>query len=114
MTSTAQKKALANYRRRLEERGIVRLEIQVLEEDAPLVRRVAKVLRHQPEKAAEVRRRLQEVTGASPPLGLKELLAELRSKGSTLLATPTVGARSTFELPHRHQHHLRGPQRRTL
>jgi hypothetical protein len=65
--------ALAAHRERLRSRGLQRLEVQVLGEDAPLVRAVAAALAD-PRQAAEARVLLRRFTLA-PSRSLKTLLA---------------------------------------
>lgn len=74
------KKALARYRSRLKREGIVRLEVKVCKEDAPLVRSVAAALAD-PEQAGEARALLRERFAASPAQGLKALLAAAPLEG---------------------------------
>ncbi len=81
--TVAQKQAVHNHRKRLRERGIVRLEVQATEGDKALIRKVANLLRGDPARAAEVRMRLRQVIGEEPKPGLKALLASRRSKVST-------------------------------
>jgi hypothetical protein len=72
--SNTKPKPLATYRRRLKRRGIVRLEVHVRKEDAPLVRGVVKAL-GDPGREAEARILLRERFGTARPIGLKALLA---------------------------------------
>ena len=81
--SSAQKKALSNYRRRQRRRGVVRLEIQVHKDDAPLVRGVVKALAY-PARGAETRALLRERLQAGPSRGLKALLASAPLDGIDL------------------------------
>jgi len=79
--STAQKKALRNHRRRLRDQGLVRLEVQASEADAPLLRALARALLHEPEKAALLRRQLRATMGTPEGEGLKALLAAAPLEG---------------------------------
>lgn len=77
MSSTAQKRALENYRSRLTERGIVRFEIQALDADRDLLRSLARKLTEDGPEAGQLRRTLrQAVTGEPPKAG--GILAALR------------------------------------
>ena len=77
------KKALSEYRRRLTQHGIVRLEVHVRKEDAPLVRGVVKALTD-PSREFQTRALLRERFGASKASGLKALLASARLEGIDL------------------------------
>jgi hypothetical protein len=70
----SQKKALANYRRRLKRRGMVRFEVHVRRGDAALVRGVVNAL-GDPERENEARTLLRERFGSGAATGLKALLA---------------------------------------
>jgi hypothetical protein len=72
--TTAQRNAVANYRRRLARKGLTRLEVRVHKKDAPLVREVAQAL-CDPERERETRALLRERFAAKRPKGLKALLA---------------------------------------
>jgi hypothetical protein len=77
MSSTAQKRALENYRSRLTERGIARFEIQALDADRDLLRSLARKLTEDGPEAGQLRRTLrQAVTGEPPKAG--GILAALR------------------------------------
>jgi hypothetical protein len=65
--------ALAAHRQRLRSRGLQRLEVQVLGEDAPLVRAVAAALAD-PQQAPEARVLLRRLV-PGPVQSLKALLA---------------------------------------
>ena len=58
MVKTAQRKAAANYRKRTREKGLVRVEIQVPADDAPLIRDLAERLRAPDVSATVTRNRL--------------------------------------------------------
>lgn len=73
--STAQKKAVANHRTRLRRKGIIRVEVQTPESDAPLIRQLAKTLRENSPKAVELRKQLRTIVGPIEQHGLKALLA---------------------------------------
>ena len=71
----ARKKAVATYRRRMKRKGLVRVEVQVLRADAPLLRDVAGALAD-PNRAAETRAMLRDRFAARGAKGLKALLAD--------------------------------------
>lgn len=81
--STAQKKAVSNYRRRLKRQGVVRLEVHVRKGDALLVRDIVSALAD-PEREREARALLRERFGAGPAAGLKALLAAAPLEGIDL------------------------------
>ena len=74
------KKVLSERRRRLTQHGIVRLEVHVRKEDAPLVRGLVKALAD-PSRQSETRALLRERFGASKASGLKALLASAPLEG---------------------------------
>ncbi len=80
---TAQKKALSRYRRRLKRQGVVRLEVQVRKDDAPLVRDIVSALAD-PDRGSEARALLRERFGAGKAAGLKALLAAAPLEGIDL------------------------------
>lgn len=69
----AQKKAVANYRRRLKRKGLSRLEVRVREEDAPLIRQVAEALAD-PKRVRSAREALQRAI-QQKQTNFKEFLA---------------------------------------
>lgn len=84
MTEPSQKRAVANYRRRLGERGMSRYEVHGLDADKELVRNVARQLAAGDAAAARLRGELTRKTaGNEPPRG--GILAALRR-------SPLVGA----------------------
>jgi hypothetical protein len=87
---SSQKKALSAYRRRLKREGIVRLEVKVPKQDAPLVRNVASALAD-PEREAETRALLRERFGAVQAKGLKALLAAVPLEGLDLARERDLG-----------------------
>ena len=89
MPST-QRKALNAYRRRLKRRGIVRVEVQVRKDDAPLVRGVAQAL-SDPAREAEARALLRERFGSGKTRGLKALLAAAPLEGIDLTRDRDLG-----------------------
>ena len=72
--SVARKKAVACYRRRLKRHGIIRLEVRVRKDDAPLVKGVVSALAD-PDRESEAHALLRERFGAGKTKGLKALLA---------------------------------------
>ena len=80
---TAKKKAVASYRRRMRRKGLVRVEVQVREGDAPLLRSVAGAL-IDPDRAAEARALLRERFAPRAVKGLKALLAAAPLEGVDL------------------------------
>ncbi len=79
----AKRKAITRYRRRMKRQGLVRVEVQVRKEDAPLVRGVAGAL-GDPERAAETRALLRERFASRKFKGLKALLAAAPFEGIVL------------------------------
>ncbi len=77
------KKSLAQYRRRLTRLGVIRLEVHVRKEDAPLVRGIVKALAD-PNRQFETRALLRERFGTSKASGLKVLLASAPLEGIDL------------------------------
>ena len=88
--SSAPKKSLSAYRRRLKRQGIVRLEVHVRKDDAPLVRGLVKAL-GDPEREAEARALLRERFGVGRPTGLKAHLAAAPLEGIDLTRDHDVG-----------------------
>lgn len=80
---TKASKALSGYRRRLKRNGIVRVEIHIRKDDAPLVRGVVKAL-NDPAQRGEVRNLLRDRFGAAEAKGLKALLAAAPLEGIDL------------------------------
>jgi hypothetical protein len=68
------KNAVAKFRRRLKQRGVVRLEVRVRKDDAALVRGIVAAL-DDPERESETRALLREQFGMAKAAGLKALLA---------------------------------------
>jgi len=69
------KTAVANYRRRMRRQGLVRIEVQVRKEDAPLLRTIAGALAD-PAQATAARALLRERFTSRGMKGLKALLAD--------------------------------------
>ena len=84
MSDSPQKRALKNYRKRLDQRGMTRFEVLARRTDRELIRSVARALSEDDVKANQIRQTLQQLAGAQPP-----------SKGGILAAlrrSPLVGA----------------------
>jgi hypothetical protein len=78
-----QRKVLARHRRNLKRRGIVRLEVRVGAQDAPLMRDVAQALAD-PVRQAEARAVLRAHFAGRPAVNLKDLLASAPLDGIDL------------------------------
>jgi phosphohistidine phosphatase SixA len=78
--SASRDKAVRDHRRRLKERGLKRVEIHAAGSDAALIRRLAKILREDDERAELLRKRLDDLV-AERPVGLKALLAAAPLEG---------------------------------
>jgi hypothetical protein len=74
VTQNTRKAAITAYRERRKRRHVVRLEMQVRKEDAPLLRSVASAL-SDPPRAAEIRALLRARFASPKAKSLKELLA---------------------------------------
>lgn len=88
--SQSQSRALANYRTKQKGKGIVRLEVNVQEKDAGLVRSVVKAL-SDPRTGDETRDLLRERFGGGRARGLKALLAAAPFEGIDLDRARDVG-----------------------
>jgi hypothetical protein len=64
--NASQKRAVANHRRRLGERGLARYEVRGLEQDKELVRQLAKRLAANDHKAAQLRADIVRETRSEP------------------------------------------------
>jgi hypothetical protein len=87
---TAQRKAVAEYRRRLKRQGMIRVEVHVTKDDAALVRNVARALAD-PERERETRALLRERFAGSETKGLKALLASAPLEGIDLTRDCSLG-----------------------
>jgi hypothetical protein len=67
MVEASQKRAVANYRRRLAERGISRYEVRGLEKDKDLVRKLAQRLAADDANAARLRTEMSKQVADEPP-----------------------------------------------
>lgn len=88
---TARRKAVENHRTRLKQRGLVRVEVQVREADADLIRRTAQSLRGETRTVPRLRAELIRLIGASTSTGLKALLAAAPLEGIDLSRTHDRG-----------------------
>lgn len=89
------KKGIASHRRRMRERGFVRIEVQVRKEDAALVRQVAGALAD-PHQAPDARALLRERFAPPAAKGLKELLAKAPLEGIDLERSRDPGRTSVL------------------
>ena len=90
MGTTSQMRALKNYRKRLNQRGMARFEVLGLDQDRELIRSLARRLAENSPEVAEIRATMQQVS------------AELHKKGGILTAlrrSPLVGADLNFTRP---------------
>jgi hypothetical protein len=67
MGSTAQKRALRNYRSRLVKRGMARFEVMGLDADRDLIRSLAKRLAEDDPEAARIRAAVHQTVSGDPP-----------------------------------------------
>ena len=79
----AQRKAINSFRKRLKQRGMARLEVNVRKGDAPLVRNVVRAL-SSPEREQTARALLRKYFGNTQAVGLKALLAAAPPEGINL------------------------------
>lgn len=84
MSSSAQIKAIQNYRNRLNQRGIIRFEVQGLELDRALIRTLARRLADGGPDAQTARAKIEQIVTGEPPASGGILQALRRS--------PLVGA----------------------
>src|ERR1700687_1201464 len=92
MGSTAQKKALRNYRSRLVKRGMARFEVMGLDADRDLIRSLAKRLAENDPEAVRIRTAVSQTIAAEPPR-TGGILAALRR-------SPLVGTDLNLARPH--------------
>jgi hypothetical protein len=84
MSNPSQKRALQNYRKRLNERGMARFEVLGLDADRELIRSLARQLAEKGPSAARLRATVRRTLSGEPP-----------KKGGILAAlrrSPLVGA----------------------
>ena len=79
----SQRKAINSFRKRLKQQGLTRLEVNVRQDDAALVRNVVKALSNSEQEQA-ARALLREHFGSLPTEGLKALLAAAPLEGIDL------------------------------
>lgn len=65
--SDARRSAVRNHRLRLQERGIARFEVQGLERDRDLIRRLARRLAEDGQEAARLRQTVERSIDGEPP-----------------------------------------------
>ena len=83
-------KPLSAYRRRLKQRGAIRVEVHVRKEDASLIRGIARAL-GDPQRSDEVRALLRARFSAEGAEGLKALLAAAPLEGIELKRSRDAG-----------------------
>ena len=91
MSTTPQKRALNNYRKRLHQRGLARFEVLGLDGDRDLIRSLAKRLAGDGPDSARIRASVRRTISGEPP-----------KKGGILAAlrrSPLVGADLDFKRP---------------
>ena len=92
MGSTAQKRALRNYRSRLVKRGMARFEVVGLDADRDLIRSLAKRLAENDPEAVRIRTAVSQTIADEPPR-TGGILAALRR-------SPLVGTDLNLARPH--------------
>ena len=95
MRSTA-KTAVSEHRKRLKQRGLVRIELRAPKEDAPLLRDIAGALAD-PLQAARTRTALRELSVIQRARGFKELLAAAPLEGVDLERNSDTGREFDFD-----------------
>jgi hypothetical protein len=90
MSNAAQKRAIKNYRRRLQKRGIARFEVLGLNGDRDLIRSLAKRLTQDDPEAKRIRSEVRRVVSGTSQKG--GILAALRR-------SPLVGSELNVERP---------------
>jgi hypothetical protein len=86
----AKRKPVSAYRRRLKRRGVVRVEVHVRKDDAPLVRGVARAL-SDPQRADEARALLRTRFATEGAEGFKAFLASAPLEGIDLVRPRDTG-----------------------
>ncbi|MCE1237112.1 MAG: hypothetical protein LWW93_12250 [Hyphomicrobiales bacterium] len=87
----ASRRAVENHRKRLRERGLARFEVQGLDRDRGLIRRLARRLAEDGPEAQRLRRDVERSIGGEPPK-TGGILAALRR-------SPLVGVDLALERP---------------
>ncbi len=90
MSNPAQRRAIKNYRRRLQKRGVSRFEVLGLNTDRDLIRSLAKKLAQDDPEAHRIRSEISRAVSEQPQKG--GILAALRR-------SPLVGADLKIERP---------------
>jgi len=90
MSNPAQKRAIRNYRRRLQKRGAARFEVLGLKEDRELIRSLARKLAQDDTEAKRIRSEVTRAVSGVPQKG--GVLAALRR-------SPLVGSDLKIERP---------------
>ena len=91
MSNTSQKRAIKNYRKRLNQRGMARFEVIGLNADRELIRSLAKRLAEDSPDSARIRATVRHTISGEPP-----------NKGGILNAlrrSPLVGAELNLNRP---------------
>jgi hypothetical protein len=91
MGSKSQKRAIKNYRTRLQKRGMARFEVLGLDGDRDLIRSFARHLAEDGPEASQLRATVSRTISGEPP-GKGGILAALRR-------SPLVGADIVIERP---------------
>jgi hypothetical protein len=86
----AHRKAIDNFRKRLKQQGMARVEVHVRKDDATLVRNVVRAL-SSPEQEQRARALLREHFGSGQTEGLKALLAAAPLEGIDLRRDHDLG-----------------------
>jgi hypothetical protein len=92
MSKSSQQRAIANFRNRLADRGLVRFEVTGRDSDRDLVRTVARRLAEGGPDSDRLRAAVRESVGGEPP-----------KKGGilkALLASPLIGSEVDLTRPH--------------
>ena len=76
MSNTAQKRAIKNYRSRLQQKGVARFEVLGLDMDRDLIRSLAKKLSQDDPDASRIRSEIKRTVSGQPKRG--GILAALR------------------------------------
>jgi hypothetical protein len=84
------KKAVAEHRKRLKRRGLVRIEVRAPKEDAAILRDIAGALAD-PSRVVQTRRLLYQHFNPYAGLNFKELLAAAPLEGVDLERNPDTG-----------------------
>jgi hypothetical protein len=92
----ARKKAVAEHRKRLKSRGLVRIELRAPEQDAALLREIAAALAD-PERAGHTRTVLRELFAVYRAKNFKEFLAAAPLEGVDLERSRDTGRDVDFD-----------------